>query len=80
MADVRHRPRCRAPGYDALASGAAGASASASGSAVQPQPSARQRRRTPARDTFCTTKAAPHCGQGLGNGRSQDTKSHLVLA
>jgi len=61
--------------YDALASGAAGASASASGSAVQPQPSARQRRHRPARDTFCTTKAAPHCGQGWNSGRSHDTKS-----
>jgi len=47
----------------------------ASGSAVQPQPSARQRRRTPARDTFCTRKAASHCGQRLANGRSHDTKS-----
>jgi len=65
--------------YDAFASGAAGISDSASGSAVQPQPSARQRRRTPARDTFCTTNAASHWGQRLASGRSHDTKSHLVL-
>jgi hypothetical protein len=46
----------------------------------QPQPTAMQRRRVPERETFCTMKTAPHCGHGLGMGRSHDTKSHFDLA
>jgi hypothetical protein len=85
IGDLATRLR-RRRGQDALDSGggggggAAAASASRSSlSADQPQSSFRQRSRTPDLDTFSTTNAAWHCGQGRGTGRSQLTKSHLVL-
>ena len=65
------------PAYEARTTGTASGS---SASVPQPQPTAMQRKREPERETFCTTKTAPHCGQGLGMGRSQDTKSHFDLA